>query len=578
MIQQNSPALLSMMNSVRPGIGNMNTAPAYMPVPFQSPYPSPWEMAQQTGFYQAPYPQMAPAPGTVTKMNMGGVRVELEYKPEYPTPGSQMEGPVYGIGSPASVPPRQGRAFDIPQAAPGYSEHLKARQQAINNGIVPPYPIVGARSTFSHEGNKLVIRPRRSGIVGRVDYYDGEPVHPHIETGWYGSESHPFYKTATVDPMDYGTQPQYVNPWIQQQRANTLRVTPEQQDLANLAAYYGFSYDDWIHNGSSIYQTMSRACSRRLGVSQKETEIRASHWKVRYPGEFDEDDNSLFYPPGSFTQNGQLTDEYLQTFSVDQERLERSRKQLKLEIVSVNKEGEIINRVSGRSKQTSINERTRKRMFINSIERCDAYNNQLKMYRKQICLQMYQQAPERTLDKSNSNVFNLIGETLTKARQQELMETYRYQSSIRAAQSFNHATSHNNIMDFYKRAKANREAVRRKEWSDLIDKVVPDSELPRIKAEVEKLQYDGKPYIEDGDWVIAKPGMDIVGLPLDVSVNKIIRMNCVTGEEEIYNPDKPIGGLVREQIEQSVRNPNFTEIDKTVDERLSKFKGTHWQS
>ena len=133
-------------------------------------------------------------------------------------------------------------------------------------------------------------------------------------------------------------------------------------------------------------------------------------------------------------------------------------------------------------------------------------------------------------------------------------------------------------MDFYKRAKANREAARRKEWSDLIDKVIPDSELPRIKAEVEKLQYEGKPYIEDGDWVIAKPGMDIVGLPLDVSVNKIIRMNCVTGEEEIYNPDKPIGGLVREQIEQSVRNPNFTEIDRTVDERLSKFKGTHWQS
>ena len=44
MIQQNSPALLSMMNSVRPGTGNMNTAPAYMPVPFQSPYPSPWEI------------------------------------------------------------------------------------------------------------------------------------------------------------------------------------------------------------------------------------------------------------------------------------------------------------------------------------------------------------------------------------------------------------------------------------------------------------------------------------------------------------------------------------------------------
>ena len=72
--------------------------------------------------------------------------------------------------------------------------------------------------------------------------------------------------------------------------------------------------------------------------------------------------------------------------------------------------------------------------------------------------------------------------------------------------------------------------------------------------------------------MIAKPGVDVFGLPLDQSVSKIVRFNTATGEEEIYDPGKMIGLDVRERIKESL-NPSFNEIDdeEELSKRLDRF-------
>ena len=56
-------------------------------------------------------------------------------------------------------------------------------------------------------------------------------------------------------------------------------------------------------------------------------------------------------------------------------------------------------------------------------------------------------------------------------------------------------------------------------------------------------------------------------------------MNMVTGEEEIYNPDKPMGLDIREQIKASMEHPTFNDMDdEELARRLELFKNASFET
>ena len=172
----------------------------------------------------------------------------------------------------------------------------------------------------------------------------------------------------------------------------------------------------------------------------------------------------------------------------------------------------------------------------------------------------------------------MYSELLNYVYQKELEQRWAYSRATQSTQTFNKDA----FMEGIRKVRDDNRKKRREEndrkFMELVQRV-GGAGLDLEKAKEEANHYKTRPFIEDGDWIIAKPGVDIVGMPLEQSVNKIIKMNMVTGEEEIYNPDKPMGLDVREKIRQSMEHPTFNDMDDDeLARRLELFKEASFET
>lgn len=628
MLRENSPTLQKMIASVKPGEGNMQTAQVSMPGQFQSPYPSPKDMIVQYGtagypysyYYGYPnynpmfgsvqypypgYPSAVPMPAygmssafqtpsnTIAMIN--GVPTELEFKPEETgTPASVVPVTYRTVpGAPtnpdlahlegkteyAPITPQPGRYMPVPSNTPygqyranmlNHQPNLVGAYRPIYGGLYPP-----PRSQMSIP---TTIQQSHPDIMGSVDIYDGQLVHPHVNAGWYGSVNFPFAQNSKVAMANATTNmrdkfnekfPGYTNPYapIGFMQTPQPRVSPEVQDMANIAAFYGMTYDQFINNGSKMMKLMSRHANKYFGADDEEIKKKQKLYDVKYPKDMHsapENENDLFYPNGAFDFRGQLTKEYQETFCVSQDRMEKVKK-LRVKVVFGDKEVKCPKRrISFAQSRDMID-----RWMMSDYN----YNMWLNNNRYKFS-QYYWSAPERQLDHIDGNVFEVTSSALAYADQIELERKLVYQNRTRSASTFNRADYISTIKGILQKNRENKKEIDKKKWHELIHKVAGPK--PGQISEEPPL-YRDRPYICDGDWVIAKPGVDIVGLPLDQSVNKIIRMNTVTGEEEIYDPSKMTGFDVRERIKESI-NPSFNEIDEDeLEKRLSRFEMTEFR-
>ena len=86
--------------------------------------------------------------------------------------------------------------------------------------------------------------------------------------------------------------------------------------------------------------------------------------------------------------------------------------------------------------------------------------------------------------------------------------------------------------------------------------------------------------IYDGDYCYALPGYDVMGIPIDKSPTRIIKMNNVTGEEELWDPKnpKPYGEDIRERIRELVKNPKVSDMSEDeLAKRLDIFNNDEFR-
>ena len=602
MLRENSPTLQRMISSVKPGDGNMNTAPVMAQGQFQSPYPSPKDMVMQAGMmpYQPMYRPFDPAlhqygynsmtgfygpNNTITMIN--GVPTELEYRPHEvgqntmpvttyrEIPGAPVNPDLAHLtGQSVPVTPPPGRYMASPNTNPQFA-------QAKTNYLYQQPNIIGGYNPY-YGGMSISQQPRMSSqsdhpdIYGTVDIYNGQMVHPHVKAEWYGSPDFPFNSSVKASMQQAGNQnvmrdvfnqkfPGYSNPYMTQgfMQQPQATISPEVQDMANIAAYYGMSYDQFIQNGSRIMKMLSRHANKYFDRSEEEISKREKLYDVKYPKQFKnvpDNDEDLFYPNGAFDFRGQFTREYQDLFCTSN-RFKKVSKVLKVVVNKGDEKIECPKRIID---------------FISSRDQLDRWLNTDANYRNLLNYNRYRfsnqywSAPERQLDHIEGNVFDVTTKSLAIAEQCELEAKLRYQCQTRSSTLFNRNDFITQIKAIREQAKASAKAIEQQKWNKLIHTVAGNTTGPQPNQQAPL--YRDRPYICDGDWIIAKPGVDIVGLPLDQSVNKIIRMNTVTGEEEIYDPSKMMGLDVRERIKSSIQ-PSFNQIDDDeLETRLEKFK------
>lgn len=588
-ILRNSATLQDMISSVSPGVGNMNFGQAPMPGQFQ-PYPTPRDMVMQMqqGYmmppgYAMPYPYQMPQPpvymqptrpgNMITMMN--GVPVELEYKPEMEStnldepmmvtyreiPGAPVDpSRAHLTGKTEYIPVnRPGRAFPNPATSPSFGQAMTEKMQnststvggVCKGGFFNPY--YQYQPQYRQQQNYQPPKPPE--IRGVVNVYDGQLVHPHVNDCWYGSKDFPFYNYAR---MSLG-QPTQQDAGYGFTRTVTLPV--EVQDMANLAAFYGMTYEGFLNNNRHIMKLLSRASNKYMGRSDEEISARQKFYDSPAFGGPAQADASG-YPPWAFDWNGKFTREYFDQYCIGDSTKEIM-KNMKVQV---------------RMSDGSVMEGSRRRIpYTTSQDSIDRairgdynrrYNLGLYAYKAQA---MYNAAPERQLDDSKDNVFAITAKTLAVAEQRELDMLLQYQNASRSASTFNRENFFTRIKRLRDENKRNKQLKREEEWRQLVHKVGSpkgdDLRTPSSFMEV--------PYITDGDWVIAKPGLDIVGLPLEKSVNKIIRMNTVTGEEEIYDPSKPVSPHELARIRMASK-PTFSNLDEDseFERRMNFFKGS----
>ena len=576
MLRNNSPTLQSMIDSVKPGSGNM-TVPGYQGQ-FQTPYPSPKDMVMNAGMmnplYQSQIPQymMPPqqnmmygfnSPNSMVGM-MNGVPVEMEYKPH--------ENPMSGGNtlhtSGLSMQNMPGRYMAVPQN----TQFGDARMQMLNSqpNIVGGYkPYTG---NLSIPTNAQAYRPAEP--QPQLMYYDGQMLHPDTNTAWYGSSEFPLEKPSTLaDTMRQRFNqmfPGYSNPYMTPGfgQPQQPQVSSEVQHMANLAAYYGMSYSEFVNNGTKMMKLMSKTASHYFGMTKEEKDRREKLHDpktMKRAGQEPDNDEELFYPMGAFDFYGQLTREYQAAFCVNKTRLEKAKKTLKVSV----QVGEKVIECGKRPIDFTVSRDNMDRWLRSDIQ----YRNWLVNNKARFEYQ-YWNAPERRIDNLEGNVFQITGRSLGFAEQQELEAKWRYQRYTMSSTMYNRDEFITKIKQVRERSKANAKAIDDAKFAALIHKVAGEKPGQDIKIPA----YRDRPYICDGDWVIAKPGVDIVGLPLDVSVNKIVAFNTATGEEEIYDPNKLMGADVRERIKAAMQ-PSFNDIDDNeLERRLEAFKNASFSN
>ena len=579
MLRNNSPTLQSMIDSVKPGSGNMNmTVPGYQGQ-FQTPYPSPKDMVMNAGimnpYYQQQMPQYMMPPqqnmmyGFNTPSNMvgmiNGVPTELEYKPH--------ENPMNGGNtlhtSGLSMQNMPGRYMTVPQN----TQFGDARMQMLNSqpNIVGGYkPYMGNLSIPTNTQAYKPVEP-----TPEILYYDGQILHPATNTAWYGSPDFPMEKPGgnLNDLMRQRFNekfPGYNNPYMTQTfgQPQQPQFSRDVQYMANLAAYYGMTYSEFVANGTKMMKLMSKSASHYFGVSKEDADKREKLHDpktMKKPGQEPDNDEELFYPVGAFDFGGQLTREYQGMFCVNKKRLDNAKKTLKVAV----KVGEEVIECKKRPIDFTVSRENMDRWFKSDIQ----YRNWLVNNKFRLA-QQYWNAPERRIDALEGNVFQVASRAIGFAEQQELEAKWRYQRYTMSSTMYNRDEFITKIKQVRENSKANAKAIDDAKFAALIHKVAG----PKPGQEIKIPDYRDRPYICDGDWVIAKPGVDIVGLPLDVSVNKIVKLNTVTGEEEIYDPNKLMGADVRERIKAAMQ-PSFNDIDDNeLERRLEAFKNASFSN
>lgn len=595
MLVSNSPTLQRMIASVKPGDGNMYTAPVYSPGQFQQPYLTPKDMVMQSAAMYQPYMGYGmggfQVPNNTIAM-INGVPTELGFN-NYP-PQNQLVQTTYREVPGAPVNPDLAHLTgktEVAQPAPGRYMSVGSSSipygQVRTNSVLSQPTIVGAYNPYPNINQGYNIRPnvhvrltepppRRNQtieVTGAVDMYNGQMIHPHVNSTWYGSEEFPFVQNSVKKLQENEYQESMRDKFNQKfpgymsgmgiPQINRTIIPREILDMANVAAFYGMTYNDFIKNGSEMYKRMSRHANRFLGRSEDEIEKREKLYDLKYKKlgadpKIPEDDKELFYPSGAFDYNGKLTREYQTMFCVCKRRMDALKD---LQVYVVYEDGKV--------------ECPRKRVDIlrtrENIDRCIAgyYNNEnMKRMLQYRSAQQYMAAPEREIDHIDGNAFQVTARALAFADQKELEAKLLYQNRVRSSSMFNHDLYISTIKGIRDANKENKKAAEQKKWNEFIHRVVKNGEAARKDAPT----YKDRPYICDGDWMIAKPGVDVFGLPLDQSVSKIVRFNTATGEEEIYDPGKMIGLDVRERIKESL-NPSFNEIDdeEELSKRLDRF-------
>ena len=320
------------------------------------------------------------------------------------------------------------------------------------------------------------------------------------------------------------------------------------------------TYNEFITNGSNMMKKMSRHANKYLGISEEDIEKRQKLYNIKYPrrpGEIPEDKEELFYPNGAFGYDGKLTREYQALFCVSRTRMEKIKK---LKVVVVR--GDEVIKCPKRTIDFASS-----REMMDRWETSNANYHNWMNYNRVRFADQYWKSPERMLDNIEGNVFEVTTRALAYAEQKELEEKLRYQSYTRSSSMFNRNDFISTIKQIRANSKANAEAIKQNKWDELVHKVAGRDYDPSKVPD-----YHNRPYIVDGDWIIAKPGVDIIGLPLEQSVGKIIRMNTVTGEEEIYDPGKLTGLDVRERIIEAMK-PSFNELDEDeLSKRLEMYR------
>lgn len=562
MLKSNSPTVQSMIDSVKTdGItGSVN------PTQFQAPFPSPKDMVMNMGSPMGyGYGYQIPPTIQYQQQYIGTTGPMVQTFREIP--GAPVNPDLAHLsGQSIATQPAPGRFMNVPNQTPLYGKNfvgqLNSQPTPIQNFSIPSY----------QQWQQQNMPPQH---YGELDMYNGAPVHPGVYSGWYGSQEYPFYREGEYQNNlrnKFAERfPGYYNPYASNgfMRPIELQTSPEVRQTTALAAYYGMSYEEFVGNSISMYKKLCRVSASYFHENEEIIKKKEKAFEIKKPtiaGQEPDNDEELFYPMGAFDVNGRLTYHYMSLFCVNRERIKKY-KSLRVGIKSGDKVVEC--------KRRSIN-------YLTSMERIDKAITEDARYRYWIQMnnyrmaQQYWSAPERQIDHIEGNVFEVTAKALNFAAQKELERKWAMQRSTRSAYSFNREDFLTDIKALYARSRASVAAKRDKEWSDLISKVADNAMIAEAAKGKSHSFYD-RPFIVDGDWVIAKPGVDIVGLPLDQSVNKIIKMNTVTGEEEIYDPGKMMGLDVRERIKESMTKQPFTEIEgPELEKRLESFKTTEF--
>lgn len=580
MLKSNSPTVQSMIETVK--AGNTDQAGLMNSTQFQSPYPSPKDMVMNMG-----YPGMVnygyQVPPTVSMYGMNSLYPNQAQYPSMTGPAIQTFREVPGAPVNPDLAHLTGQSFiQQPQQAPGrfmdvqnqtplygrnYVGQLNNQSNPTMSFYMPPKPTLSMDAYYN--------RPQH---YGEINMYNGEAVHPGVFGGWYGSGSHPFQRQSEYQNNlrnKFAEKfPGYYNPYAVNNGFMTpielqSNIDPEVRYTANLAAYYGMSYEDFIGNSSIMYKKLCGVVNKYFDGNEQSLIKREKAFELKKPGtpgKEPDNDTDLFYPMGAFDASGHLTHHYLSLFCVNHDRI----KKVKAMKVKVTIGDQVIE-----CKHRNINYLTSTEKIEKAINEGAKYDYWLQFNRYRAA-QYYWQAPERQLDNLEGNVFEITTKALNFAEQKELENQWSLQRSTRSAYSFNREDFLTDIKNLFNKSRARHAAIEQKKFDNLIKMVSHNNPAPQI-GNCDVTKYSDRPYIEDGDWVIAKPGVDIVGLPLEQSVNKIIKMNLVTGEEEIYDPNKMMGLDVRERIKESMEKTPFTEIEgDELEKRLSRFSSAEF--
>lgn len=617
MNSNNSPTVQNMISQIRPGSGNIPIGSVQTPSQFQFPYPSPMQMVTEIGCNQYANPNQMYGMGFPGVQNFNGIPMEAPNNgggvtTTYRTlPGAPVNPGLAGMDGVTEVKtPRPGRVFDVQSDIPYYANTLQS-QVSTNRfvGTGPAFNPYGMPSlqaptptntnspipgVYVNEKGEISIpkdlnKPQHPDFMGAVTIYNGQMIHPHSNMSWYGSVDFPLNDVAGQSMINArnGSQsvmrdkfnsrfPGYTNPYapygFMQTPQQTSMITPEIQDTANLAAYYGMSYDEFINNTANIYKICSRAVNKALGTPEEKADKLCKKWDVKYPpapGSVPEDEDAYFYPRYAFNMQNQFTNQYKEEYCRSS-HLTDDIKKMKVVVVRGDKV------IPGSNRKIKYSESRDK---LDNIFKSNYNYHMWLANNEQRFASMYWSAPERQMDHIEGNVFQVAAESLAGAKQKELERKLEYQRATKTSQTFMRDEYIDTLRGIRNANRIRKREIQERKWHDFIMSTPDEPMEPVDYDNPQSPNYRAMP-IRDGHMVYAQDGYDVRGIPLDKSVHKIIAMNEITGEEEIYNPDQPrmIGADVRARLLEAVQHPNVSDMseDELV-KRLSIFSGDEYR-